>query len=230
MSTTNITTINVPLFLGFTVNCYLIDTGDGFILIDTGQTGGREHLLPALVDAGCTPDTLKLIVLTHGDFDHCGSAAYLRQKFDAPIAMHPGDLGMVEDGNMYVGRTPPNPIIKTLAGLLLKLDPADRFTPDITLDEGDLMAPYGWEAEVLHLPGHSTGSIGLLAEDGALICGDLLGNMGLLGSRSKPAAWIPDDPAATQASIARLREHEITRVYPGHGKPFTLDQLAPYTP
>lgn len=225
---TTITPITLPMLpVGnrFGVNCYLIDTGDGFILIDTGATSQRKRLLAALDEADCTPGTLKLIVLTHGDFDHCGSAAYLSKKFNAPIAMHPGDLGMVERGDMFAGRTPPNRIVRGLFGLLFRLKLEDRFTPDITLDEGDIFAAYGWEAEVLHLPGHCTGSIGLLTEDGDLFCGDLLGNV------REPAVWmIVDDQAAMAASVAKLGEYEITTVYPGHGKPFPLDQLKPYTP
>ena len=36
---------------------------------------------------------------------------------------------------------------------------------------------------------------------------------------------IMDDPAVAQASVERLRELPVRRVYPGHGEPFTLDQV-----
>jgi len=52
------------------VNCYLVKTGDGFILIDTGVPSKRVDIEKELVRAGCKPGDLKLIVLTHGDFDH----------------------------------------------------------------------------------------------------------------------------------------------------------------
>jgi hydroxyacylglutathione hydrolase len=45
-----------------------------------------------------------LIVITHGDFDHIGNAAYLRQKFGAKIAMHADDVGMAERGDMFWNR------------------------------------------------------------------------------------------------------------------------------
>jgi len=82
------------------VNCYLVRTGDGFILIDTGRTNKRSAIEKELESAGCQPGNLTLIVLTHGDFDHCGNAAYLRKKFGTQIAMHKDDSGMVERGDM----------------------------------------------------------------------------------------------------------------------------------
>ena len=87
--------VSLPWRLG-TVNCYVVDSGAGLVLIDTGSPNGRAVLVAELVRAGCRPGDLKLIVLTHGDFDHAGNAAYLREKYGAPIAMHRDDAGMAE--------------------------------------------------------------------------------------------------------------------------------------
>lgn len=54
------------------VNCYLIKTGDSYILIDTGFSTKRTDFEKELKGAGVRPGNLKLIVLTHGDFDHAG--------------------------------------------------------------------------------------------------------------------------------------------------------------
>ena len=89
-----IQTITLPLPLNFgTVNCYLLRTAKGHILIDTGPAGGRKVLVRALDAGGFRPGGLTLIVLTHGDFDHTGNAAYLRDRYGARIAMHsvPGE-------------------------------------------------------------------------------------------------------------------------------------------
>jgi hypothetical protein len=51
-------------------------------------------------------------VLTHGDFDHTGNAAYLRQTFSAPLAMHPDDFSMLERGDMFASRDHANPMRK----------------------------------------------------------------------------------------------------------------------
>lgn len=62
--------------LGF-VNAFLIPAGDGYVLIDTGMDPQWEPLESQLLKAGCLPDKLKLVVLTHGDLDHTGNCAKL---------------------------------------------------------------------------------------------------------------------------------------------------------
>ena len=92
-----IKTIRLPLpFHIGSVNCYLIKTDTGYILIDTGSSNQRASLEKELDRLGCQPGNLKLIVITHGDFDHTGNAAYLRTKFTTKIAMHDDDAGMEE--------------------------------------------------------------------------------------------------------------------------------------
>jgi len=80
----------LPYHLG-SVNCYLVKTNAGYVLIDTESSNQRAALEQELRNAGCQSGQLKLIILTHGDFDHTGNAAYLRHKFDAPLAMHPAE-------------------------------------------------------------------------------------------------------------------------------------------
>ncbi len=104
----------LPYRLG-SVNCYLIDTGAGYILIDTGCANQRANLRNELVSAGCRPGDLRLIVLTHGDFDHTGNAAYLRDEFGARIAMHRGDAGMAERGDMFANRKKGNALLRAIS-------------------------------------------------------------------------------------------------------------------
>jgi hydroxyacylglutathione hydrolase len=94
----------IKLDMGFklgTVNCYLVKNGADFILIDTGPSNKRVELEKELENAGCKPGNLKLIVITHGDFDHTGNAAYLREKFHTKIAMHYDDLGMANQKDLH---------------------------------------------------------------------------------------------------------------------------------
>ena len=77
-------TLSLPLKMG-TVNCYLVRTDTGYILIDTGSSNQRGALESELESAGCRPGNLDLVVLTHGDFDHAGNAAYLGKGFGVEI-------------------------------------------------------------------------------------------------------------------------------------------------
>jgi hydroxyacylglutathione hydrolase len=219
--TPTIKTIRLPMPFGLgEVNCYLVEGDQGQILIDTGPANSRALLERELVGAGCRPDTFRLILLTHGDFDHTGNAAYLRARFGAPIGMHTGDLGMVQRGDMFSGRSKGNVLLRMMAPLLFRFGKSQRFEPDLALQDGDSLSGYGLDAKVLSIPGHSSGSIGVLTAGGDLFCGDLLENM------SKPDLnSIMDDPVAANASVEGLSELDIRTVYPGHGERFPIEQL-----
>ncbi len=215
MSKITVLTLGMPLRTG-TVNCYLVQTGTGFLLIDTGTSNRRDQLVSGLASAGCKPGGLHLIVLTHGDFDHTGNAAFLRREFGAQIAMHQDDVGMAEHADMFWNRSSGNPILRSVSPVLFRFRKSNRFVPDIRVDQGYDLAQYGLDAQVISLPGHSQGSIGILTAGGDLFCGDLLEN-----TRQPAANSIMDDPAACKASIEKLRKYQINTVYPGHGLPFS---------
>jgi hydroxyacylglutathione hydrolase len=123
-----------------------------------------------------------IVVLTHGHFDHIGGA----WAFDAArVMMHSSDLAFVDHVH------PEHP-------------PIDRL-----LSEGDEVAD---GIGVLHVPGHSPGSIALQCDAG-LIVGDLLFR-GSIGRTDLPGG----DPRAMQRSLRRIIELEgAPVVYPGHG-------------
>ena len=216
-----IKTITLPLFLRMgEVNCYLVNSGDGYILIDTGGPNNRKALLKELALAGCKPGMLKLIVLTHGDFDHTGNSAYLRGAFNCKIAMHANDAGMAGRGDMFVNRKQPIALIRMLIPLFAGFGRSERFMPDLLLKDGDDLSEYGFEAKVLSIPGHSRGSIGILTTEGELFCGDLFEN------RKRPAlSSIMDDITEAKASLQKLGELNIGMVYPGHGGSFSINQI-----
>ena len=53
-------------------NCYLATVGEGFVLIDSGTPEKRARLEAELERAGCRPGNLRLVALTHGDYEHAG--------------------------------------------------------------------------------------------------------------------------------------------------------------
>jgi glyoxylase-like metal-dependent hydrolase (beta-lactamase superfamily II) len=207
------------------VNSYLIQNSAGYFLVDTGSSNARKNLLRELENAGCLPGSLKLIVLTHGDFDHIGNAAYLRSAFTARIAMHHDDSGMAERGDMFVNRKRPNILIRALIPIFTGFGPSERFSPDLFLIDGFDLSQHGLEAKVISLPGHSRGSIGILTANGELFCGDLFEN-----TKGPVLNAIIDDSAAANESVANLMGLKISMIYPGHGQPFTRELLAENMP
>ena len=202
------------------VNCYLVKTPSGFILIDTGLQKRRSDLVRELETAGCKPGDLNLIVITHGHIDHNGNTAYLRERYGARIAMHGGDSAMAESGDMFRGVKGLTVAIIRMLLPLVGMSRYDSFRPDIILEDGDDLSGHGFDARVVHVPGHSKGSIGILTAGGDLFCGDIIGNT------DRPAkTTIADDPAELDASVERLRTLEIKTIYPGHGEPFQMGQF-----
>jgi len=220
-------TTPITLHYLFDVNCYLVATGGGHVLIDTGLSPRRQALDAELRKAGCEPGSLRLIILSHAHADHAGNSAYLREKYRAPIAMHVGDVGKVERGDMFWrpdgGHAAVSAIARTML-FLVGLGRFDRFEPDALLSDGQGLEEYGFDAKVLHVPGHSPGSIGVLSHAGDLFCGDLLTNTDRPRQNSM-AECVSD----LHASVERLGELEIGRVYPGHGKPFPIELLAQHS-
>ena len=208
------------------VNCYLMETEDGFTLIDTGFTKSRLAVDDFLLNQGITPENnkLKLIILTHGDFDHTGNAKYFREKYNSKIALHNDDIGMVEHGDISWNRGM-NLFMRVMGKLMtvvlgMQLKKEDRFVPDIILENEQKLDEFGLSAKVVTLPGHSKGSVGVLTEDGHFFCGDILENT----SQPGPASMVSDD-MEMKASIAKIRFLEFNYVYPGHGEPFEKKSL-----
>ncbi|MFC2022868.1 MBL fold metallo-hydrolase [Chloroflexota bacterium] len=216
-----IMTINLllPFRLG-SVNCYLLKTGTRYLLIDTGVSKKCAELQKELKNAGCKPGNLKLIVLTHGDFDHTGNAAYISKKFGAKIAMHYDDSGMVERGNMFWNRKKGNIFLRMLTKILFGFSKSKRFKPDIYFNEGFSFSEYGFDAKAIHIPGHSKGSIGVMTTSGDLFCGDLFENI------DKPKLnSIMDDLETAKKSVEIFADLKVNTVYPGHGKQFEMEMF-----
>jgi glyoxylase-like metal-dependent hydrolase (beta-lactamase superfamily II) len=219
-----IKTIDLPLpFKMGRVNCYLIAFGDSFVLVDTAMAKSRDDLVKELEDSGCTRGKLKLVIVTHADPDHTGNCAYLSETYGVRIALHSAESSSAERGDMTLSRKRKNIFKRILMKMFLlffRLSKSDRFQPDIYLDEDSDLSDYGFDARVVHIPGHSYGSIGILLPGGELFCGDLL------ESTKEPALnSIIDDKVTANNSIEKLRSLHITTVYPGHGKTFSMQSF-----
>src|SRR3954465_7038348 len=102
------------------VNAYLLDTGAGPVLIDTGFPGDELRILGALAELALGPRGLQAIVLTHAHPDHVGGAAALREATGAPMHMHPRDAALIREGRTgrplvpapgFEGGVPPNRLL-----------------------------------------------------------------------------------------------------------------------
>jgi hydroxyacylglutathione hydrolase len=207
--------------LGF-VNAFLVGAGDGYVLIDTGIGQQWAQLESALLKAGCLPGKLKLVLITHGDFDHTGNCSRLQKKYQAKVAMHLGDVAMVKTGVVPERETRgwAMRLLMVVARLFSPSGSFETFEPDLLLENGQSLADYGLAAKVIHTPGHTKGEIALLTEQGQLFPGDTVGNRG----RPSGAPFV-DDFEQLRTSLETLKSLPVTTVYPGHGKPFAGEAL-----
>jgi hydroxyacylglutathione hydrolase len=209
------------------VNCYLVKMVDGFILIDTEFPYNRDDLIKELEKEGCLPGNLKLIVITHRDWDHTGNCAYLQEKYKVKIAMHKADAS--GEQSTYRKMKPFFLMIVLLPKMMrilpmIRKNPLERFEPDLFLEEGQSLADYGFNARILYIPGHTKGSIAILTENGDLFCGDIIHDSYI--NKGKPVfAQIFENESDLNASIEKLKMLSIKTVYPGHGKPFPWSSL-----
>ena len=135
--------------------------------------------------------------------------------------MHADDARVAEVGDMFVNRSQSSFILRALVPRLFGFGKSERFTPDVLIEDGFDLSEYGLEARAITIPGHSKGSIGILTADGDFFCGDLFDNT------KKPALnSLIDDRNTAIRSAAKLSSLRIRTVYPGHGKPFSMDQLS----
>ena len=146
--------------------------------------------------------TLKLIISTHGHWDHIGDNAAVAAHTGAEIAVHPLDRDRLEH---------PEPLFAPF-----DIPPS---VPAVELAEGGLIRFGSLRLRVLHTPGHTEGSVCLLAEDdGILLSGDTL-FAGGWGRVDLPGG----DAAHMVESLARLTAlDDPIRVLPGHGPATTI--------
>jgi hydroxyacylglutathione hydrolase len=91
--------------------------------------------------------TVKAIVSTHAHIDHVGGLSKLHQYTGAPVLMHRDDLPLYQAMDMQAA----------FLGVL----PPDLTEIDQLLKEGDVLRWGSFEAQVIHTPGHTPGSVSL---------------------------------------------------------------------
>ncbi|NLN41684.1 MAG: MBL fold metallo-hydrolase [Clostridiales bacterium] len=192
--------ITMPVGLQ-SANSYIIyDQAKGnAAVIDPGGNG--EDILNGITSRNLE---LKYILLTHGHFDHIDAVGWLKDKTGAKVAIHKDDASCLVDSSINLSHSLGRESVQPQADLLL--------------NHGDTIRIGDIELIVIHTPGHSLGSISLLA-DNAVFTGDTLfrgsigrtdflgGSMGQILNSIKNKLLVLDDN---------------TIVYPGHGPKTTI--------
>jgi hydroxyacylglutathione hydrolase len=199
--------------------------GEGAVLVDGGDPFGMARLKQGMNRVAIKPEDIRLIILTHGHWDHIGSAREIKEWTGARLMMHRDDLYMMNQA------PPPQPPGFTAWGKIsieaLKLATREMriepFEVDIVAGDEDIpLGEYGIAGRVVHTPGHSWGSVSVVLDSGEAFVGDLATRM--FPMRLSPGLPIFGDNMQTiRQSWRKLMDMGVRMVYPAHGKPFAAE-------
>ena len=193
------------------VNCYILgdeETKEA-VVIDPG--GDEAEILEVLNHHKLQ---LKLIIDTHGHFDHVDANQPLKDATGAQIAIHEADARMLDK---------PSAEAMFFTGNRLRLS-----QPDILLKENDILTFGAYRLKVLHTPGHTPGGISLVLEGHPYVyVGDTL-FAGSIGRTDFPGGDYDALINGVRDKIFLLGDNYT--VYPGHGPVTTVAQERKYNP
>lgn len=183
-------------------NCYIVgceETQEG-VVIDPG--GHPQRILKTIEESGLT---IRYVLNTHCHFDHMGANAEIVAATNAPLALHPAELPMLQArGGASVFGVPVNP----------------SPMPDLELEHGQTLEVGTLRFQVLHTPGHSPGSMTFyLEEEGVAFDGDVLFAMGIGRTDLHGGDWNTLRRSIREVLFAMPDE---TVIYPGHGPSTTV--------
>lgn len=213
----------VAIVPGIIANAYLIGNRESWVLVDTGTPGAERKILRAAAARFGPAAKPAAIFLTHGHFDHAGSAPPLADRWHVPVFAHALELPYLTRKAHYP------PLDTSKPGFFSRLA---WFFPSGTVDLGERVHEFtsGFQKwQTVETPGHTPGHVSFYRpSDGVLLAGDALTTMDLdsfWGSIAKrPKVCRPPAPATIDWAKARESVRLLAALRPSviaaaHGTP-----------
>jgi hydroxyacylglutathione hydrolase len=190
------------------------DAGD-FSLIDCGlmQMGGYK--LEEIEGCGISLKQVKRIIMTHTHLDHIGCLPELLEAIPhAELWVHANEASYLERGDARIiwGNRMFESMIRsqfTVPEGLFRLKVHKK------LEDGEELSLGGLSFRVIHLPGHSSGSIGLFNEEHRLfMSGDTIYADGAIGRFDLFSA----DPSQLRQSLNKIATLGVDILLPCHNR------------
>lgn len=197
-------------------NLFVIKGENGDILIDTGFIGMRKNLKKWL-----DKFNIKLIILTHAHIDHIWNTSYIKNLYNCKVALSENDI--VNLDNSKINSKPSKKIYKLWTKIMnfgMKKFIPESFDIDIPLKEKQIINQYGVKLNIISLPGHTTGSIGILYKN-YLFAGDALVNRG----KKPEIAYQNQNNKQALKSYKKIIQLSPKIIFLGHDKEIVFDKF-----
>lgn len=207
--------------IGYSNTTLVVNDGKA-LLVDTGVRTSLKHFRVFFREAGIGAADIQLIVLTHSHYDHTGNLKKLAEWTGAPVLIHENEFDNLKNGFTPVpdGQGKYSGVISRLGKALYPRYASPKaFTADLISESEFDLGKFGIKGKVFHTPGHTDGSQSVLIGD-RLISGDTFIHL-KRGSIFPPFA---NNPKLLLQTWEKLFGMNIKTVYPGHGKPFRIEE------
>jgi glyoxylase-like metal-dependent hydrolase (beta-lactamase superfamily II) len=192
-------------------NAYLVIGEDETLAIDTGMPGNAKRIATYIEELGKNLSDIKFIILTHADIDHIGSAAELKRTTGARLAIHANDAPILRGKQSFKTIRGPLGFIFKLVMSLMHYHPAE---PDIILSADSEIKGF----RIIHVPGHTHGSICVYKPNKVIFVGDAL-RSDSSGNPEPPSRMFSLDEAKVRASLITISALDFDTLLTGHGAP-----------
>ena len=199
------------------VGSYLLDSGDGLILIDCGMPQTVYQIFESIRKLGFDPRDISLILVSHAHYDHAGGAEAIRQYTSAELYLGKEDLPFIGHPEL----------------LLSDLIHCPDFQVDQVYEEEHPLCLGRFKIRTIHTPGHTPGARSFFFEDTSDGAVQLCGMHGGLGFKTLKREFLEQHqlPLELQSvfyeTLLRLRKLPVTIALGSHpGHTHMLERLA----